>query len=126
MVNVTDLLGKPYKPHGRGPDGYDCYGLVIEVERRYGIELPDFDYQSYSEEYIAGRILELKKANHAIEIGGYVEGAVVLFKNSNGFKNHIGVYIGDNQIVHCNEKGVNIVYTDYADKFVSGVYVWQK
>ena len=37
-----DLIGKPYKENGRGPDGYDCYGLVEIVSRRLGIDLPAF------------------------------------------------------------------------------------
>ena len=32
LLDIDDLLGVPYKVHGRGPDSYDCYGLVIEVE----------------------------------------------------------------------------------------------
>lgn len=126
MVDVTDLLGKPYVLHGRGPDGYDCYGLVIEVCKRYGIDLPDFDYQSYSEEFVLRNITTLEASHHALKINVLVEGAVILFESSKGFKNHIGVYIGDNQIIHCNEKGVRIESVDFAERFISGVYVWQK
>ena len=36
-----DLIGIPYKENGRGPDGYDCYGLVLTVCHRLGIDLPD-------------------------------------------------------------------------------------
>ena len=126
MIDVTDLLGKPYVPHGRGPDGYDCYGLVIEVCRRHGVELPDFDYQSYSEEFILKHISSLQTSSHALKVDVLVEGAVILFENSRGYKDHIGVYIGDNQIVHCNEKGVRIESVDFAERFISGVYVWQK
>ena len=126
MVDVSDLLGKPYSPHGRGPDSFDCYGLVIEVEKRYGIDLPDFDYQSYSEQFITGHFSTLQASNHALKIDVLVEGAVVLFENMQGFKTHIGVYIGNNQIVHCNKKGVRIEDTNYAEKFIAGVYIWQK
>ena len=41
---IDDLLGKPYRDHGRGPDAYDCYGLAIEVERRLGKTLRDVAY----------------------------------------------------------------------------------
>jgi len=36
-----DLIGKPYIENGRGPDGYDCYGVWMEVNRRLGVELPE-------------------------------------------------------------------------------------
>ena len=32
----SDLLGKPFCSGGRGPDAFDCVGLLIEVERRLG------------------------------------------------------------------------------------------
>ena len=41
IVAVDDLIGKPYEGGGRGPDSYDCYGLVVEVESRMGRRVPD-------------------------------------------------------------------------------------
>ena len=43
-VDVNDLIGKPYRLGGRGPDAYDCWGLVREVLRRMlpGQALPDW------------------------------------------------------------------------------------
>ena len=38
-----DLIGKPYAENGRGPDGFDCYGLCMWVCRKIGIELPEVD-----------------------------------------------------------------------------------
>lgn len=38
----ADLVGKPFEYGGRGPDKYDCYGLLIEMNRRNGIVIPDF------------------------------------------------------------------------------------
>jgi cell wall-associated NlpC family hydrolase len=35
-----DLLGKPFREGARGPDAYDCVGLLIEIERRLGRYLP--------------------------------------------------------------------------------------
>mgnify|MGYP006284504995 CR=1 FL=1 len=41
MIEIDDLIGKPYAPNATGPDRYDCWGLVTEVARRAGIDLPD-------------------------------------------------------------------------------------
>lgn len=40
---ISDWIGKPYKDKGRGPDGWDCWGLVraILMSER-GITLPDY------------------------------------------------------------------------------------
>ena len=40
-MRYDDLLNTPYKPHGRGNGGYDCYGLVVEMCRRDGKTLAD-------------------------------------------------------------------------------------
>ncbi len=47
MINVSDLIGVPYKDNGRTLEGLDCYGLAIEVERRFGKELRDAVYDNY-------------------------------------------------------------------------------
>jgi cell wall-associated NlpC family hydrolase len=40
-IEVSDLLGKPFAWYARGPEAYDCWGLVLEVARRAGVYLPD-------------------------------------------------------------------------------------
>lgn len=41
-MELNDLLGLPFADGGRGPDSYDCWGIVREVYRRYGVTLPDY------------------------------------------------------------------------------------
>lgn len=41
LPNYTDLIGKPFQYGGRGPDVFDCYGLVMELHRRVGKHIPD-------------------------------------------------------------------------------------
>lgn len=50
MIDVSDLIGRPYIENGRGPDGYDCYGLAIEVEKRLGRTLRDAVYENHDKE----------------------------------------------------------------------------
>ena len=42
MIEYADLIGKPFKYGGRGPDSYDCWGLLMELYSRKGIQIPDF------------------------------------------------------------------------------------
>lgn len=43
MIDISDLIGKPYHDHGRGPGSYDCYGLARECYLRWhGILPPDY------------------------------------------------------------------------------------
>ena len=47
-MTLDDFVGLPYREGARGPDAYDCYGLVAAVLRAMrGVELPDW-YQPAS------------------------------------------------------------------------------
>ena len=104
ILNVVDLIGIPYKAHGRTKeDGFDCYGLAIEIERRLGKELRDIDYQfndpKLSEEYAP--TLNVKKTDK-IEIGNLIE----MTFNS---ELHIGIIISDTTFIHATRnQGVRI------------------
>ena len=123
LLDINDLLGKPYKTHGRGPDGYDCYGLVIEVERRLGRELPDL-YKIFEKKS------EVRNLTLATEVTGLVKtetpsfGDIVVFKK-NGRADHIAVYLKDNDIIHCDGDGVKVLSLNYYDK-KGEFYKWQR
>lgn len=125
MIDVSDLLGKRYVLHGRGPDGYDCYGLVMEVEKRYGNMLPDFDYCHYTSEFFRERTMDVLDTGHPVRVDGFVEGALLLFEGSSGIKDHIGVYLGNGEFIHCNRYGVNIGKVSTLENKKMEIYVWQ-
>lgn len=125
-MSLDDLIGKPYINHGRGPDGYDCYGLVMEVERRMGTDMPDFEYKDFRGvlECNSERLL---KEGRAVEIEEPVPGALCLFRNFRGMASHIGVYIGDDLFIHCHyRRGVCIERFSPYRMTAAGVYIWQK
>lgn len=128
MVDVSDLIGTKYKIHGRDKSGYDCYGLVVEVMKRYGKIMPDFEYDSYTNTYFDGCVKDvLKNFNASVKkINGYIDGAIVLFGNPSGMNTHIGVYVGDGNIIHCNKRGVHLDSVELLEPEISGVYIWQK
>lgn len=54
---VNYYLNKPYSPHGKGPDSFDCWGLIWHVKLHIQkILLPRM------EEYLAKNIGEFSKA----------------------------------------------------------------
>jgi cell wall-associated NlpC family hydrolase len=55
-VEVRDLIGKPFRFGGRGPDYYDCYGLVREIMARRGIEVPDYTSPTKGAQIIAAML----------------------------------------------------------------------
>lgn len=46
-MTFDDFVGLPYREGARGPDAYDCYGLVAAVFRALrGVSLPDWYQES--------------------------------------------------------------------------------
>ena len=130
MSKITDLIGKPFKDGGRGPDSFDCWGLAIEVFRRHGIELPDFEIGCHESELI--------NAEYHKQVGQWlkvtnppVPSLVVIRFNEAAFFNHVGSYIGNGRFIHITEKaGANIDRVDhpYWRTNIAGFYIprWVK
>jgi len=62
MIEYESLIGIPCKDEGRTLEGLDCYGLVMEVYRRFGIELPEY-WASFDDDEKVSAIIheEIKK-----------------------------------------------------------------
>lgn len=95
----TPLIGTPFKYGGRGPDFYDCYGLIMELYRRlFQIELPD--YQSPT---CADDIARLMRGElhhwRPVEVPKL---GTVMFMRLGEFT-HVAMYLGDNRFIHTCE-----------------------
>lgn len=103
-VDVKDLIGRKFVNGGRDViKGLDCWGLVMEVFKRYGIEIPDFTVDAFS--YAAVDALTKKaKGSHLWEevYTPWDKEAplVVLMRMHPKLITHAGVFIGDNRIIH--------------------------
>lgn len=103
-MNCFDLIGVPYKENGRSKEeGFDCYGLAIEVERRLGKKLNDVVYNNHDIELSNKYAPTLNvKLTNSIEEGNLIE---MHLKNTL----HIGVILNDREFIHATEKyGVKI------------------
>jgi len=126
MESLRDLIGKPYAIHGRGPDAYDCYGLAIEVCRRFGKKLDDSFYDEVSAETEKRLIDDTKASLKAVRLAGPEAGAVVEFLIA-GKPRHIGVCLGDGTFIHATEKlGVRTSELAAWSKRIEGFYTWQQ
>lgn len=126
MVNLRDLIGKPYAVHGRGPDAYDCFGLAIEVCRRYGKILEDSFYDEITSDMERRLIDETKAVIHAERLPGPVEGAVVEFLIA-GKPRHVGVCLGDGTFIHAlKDLGVRTSELSAWSKRIEGFYTWHE
>ena len=115
MMDFTDLIGVPFHDKGRSKEtGFDCYGLVKEVYKRYGKNIPDYDdqYKGFDDtckinELISGNTKhypwrEIKEPKAPCLIA-------IRFGSPDGVVNHTAVYIGGDMFIHTRERiGVNI------------------
>lgn len=100
---MINLIGKPFKDGARGPDAFDCWGLVMVALRHYGYELPDYHISAFASAAIGAEISSAQKTWE--EITEPVPGCVVVMRfGRSATINHIGVYIGAGQFMHARDK----------------------
>jgi len=90
LFEYLDLLGKEFHYGGRGPDRFDCYGLVQEVYRRRGIFLPEF-HSIADQEKIHGSMATGKELFQ--EIDRPEPWCVVMLCVRPPFMSHVGVVL---------------------------------
>jgi cell wall-associated NlpC family hydrolase len=85
-------LGKPYVFGAEGPDAFDCSGLIQQVWRQAGVELP----RTSSEQAQAGEQVPLSQIQ---------PGDLVIYYSG---RSHIGMYVGDGKIIHAPHPGAQV------------------
>lgn len=96
-----DLVGKPFVRGGRGPEGYDCLGLAMEMARRLGKQVPDY----VSDEAELHRQLGAGAATLADmpQLARPVPGCVVLLRMS-AEHHHIAFMVDAYRMIHASAK----------------------
>ena len=118
MVNMRDLIGTPFKAHGRSKtEGFDCYGLLIEVMKRNGITLPDLFYENLN----AVSEADFKRIFPFVKIEKIEYLCIIVFKLYR--RTHVGVYIGEDNFIHATEDcGVVVDKLHRWEKLITGYY----
>lgn len=97
--DYMDLLGIPFERGARGPHSYDCYGLVREMFRRAGVEVPDF-VSPGTVEHIEALINHACKSWKKVPIG--TVGALITFR-VDGAGAHVGYMLPGDRFIHAIE-----------------------
>ncbi|MDE3724243.1 C40 family peptidase [Nocardiopsis sp. N85] len=80
-------IGKPYVWGGTGPNGYDCSGLTQAAWRQAGVNLPRTTYDQVN-------------AGQRVSWENKQPGDLLFFYGSS--PSHVGLYAGDNVMVHAS------------------------
>ncbi|MEM5449849.1 NlpC/P60 family protein [Paraburkholderia guartelaensis] len=114
---VNAYINRPWVGGGRGPDSFDCWGLLAWVQREhFGIHLPERVTDPagmraiYHDELESGRWRIVPRPVH---------GCGVLLRS--GDRPHVGVYlqIDGGGVLHAME-GVGVIYTSRHQLTVMG------
>jgi cell wall-associated NlpC family hydrolase len=128
-VTISKLIGKPYKNNGRGPDYFDCYGIVKYIYKNFlGIDLPE--YTGYSEDWYKNSNVLTEQLNIFSSIWYSVDipkkWDILTFSHgvSNKITNHCGVYLGEDKMIHCYENSpvvIDRITRPYWNKNMTGI-----
>lgn len=96
----ADLIGKPFAWGGRGPDVFDCYGIVRFVLQRTGVHIPD--YLSTDSGNVNG--LTIMSEIWKFTTSEREAGAIVTFKMDRAIVTHIGLMLDFDRFIHITEQ----------------------
>lgn len=118
-------VGKAWLAGGRGPDAFDCWGLIWEVYRtRYGIELPQYPNMDPAHHLAVGKAIDAgTRAQEWEQVATPFEGCVVAMSQRRIF-HHVGLFLNADGglILHAHDRG-NVVAQKRASLTRSG---WHK
>jgi len=115
IATAKKLVGVKYKYGGTTTKGFDCSGFTAYVFDKLGIELP---HSSLSQ----------SKLGTSVKKGEWKVGDLLFFNINGKGISHVGIYIGDNKMIHAHTKH-GIIIEDFVDsnyyskRYVSSVRV---
>ncbi|SFJ11426.1 Cell wall-associated hydrolase, NlpC family [Terrisporobacter glycolicus] len=116
IVSVAKAqIGKPYVWGAQGPNSFDCSGLMTYVYKRaVGINLPRTSVQQSTFGTTVSR------AN--LQVGDLIFSST----NGTGKVSHVGIYVGNGQMVHSPKPGDSVKITSINNSYWNSVYLWSK
>jgi len=105
---MNDYVGIPFAENGRTRDGFDCYGVVMDIYQTHlGVKLPqwaDWDGSHLAAVAVLGSATNMKQA---VPLDGPEDWAIFTQERSAG-PHHMGVCFGDYALHAVKNHGVII------------------
>lgn len=111
VQNAHKTLGKPYVGGGTGKEGYDCSGLTYSLY----LNTLNIKLNRSSRDQVKNGV-EVSKSE-------LIPGDLIFFRTSGEGIGHVGLYIGDNNMIHASSGSGKVVITDIDSKYYKQRYV---
>lgn len=95
MDNLMSLVGVPFVYGGRGPESFDCYGLIMECASRSGIVLPDFGFTS--DQALASAMMGATMPQWALTPPA---GSAIVLMRTGRYICHVGFMLDEDRMIH--------------------------
>lgn len=108
VESAKKRLGIPYCYGGVTPKCMDCSGFVVTIFNEIGIILP----RSSAQQFTLGKAVDDEDATI---------GDLIFFKGKSGTINHVGIYVGNNTVVHASSSR-GVIIQPLSDTYLSNGY----
>lgn len=114
VSGAYEALGTKYVYAGTSKNGYDCSGLSYGIFKdKLGINLP----RSSTAQSQAGK---------TVAKSDLIPGDLIFFKTTSAPVGHVGIYIGDNLMIHASTGQRKVIITDINSAYYKARYVNSK
>jgi cell wall-associated NlpC family hydrolase len=105
-------VGANYRWGATGPYNFDCSGFTRYVMKQMGVNIP----HSSRAQFNGGRV---------VSRNGLLPGDLVFFQGpgGRGGVGHVGVYIGNNRIIHASTPSTGVIVSSLAERYYSSRYL---
>jgi len=93
-MDVSGLIGIPYKIHGRDESGLDCFGLIWLIAKKNGTPIHDPEYKGFS--CMLARLADYVGLDR---LDKFRIGCVIEMEKDNRL--HLGYTIDQDRMIHC-------------------------
>lgn len=90
-----------------GKECFDCSGLIVWALQQLGLLTTDLTADG------------LYQLCNPVEKGKLEPGDLAFYQNSNGYKSHVGVYMGNGKVIHARGTAYGVVETEMFSSFTA-------